>query len=65
MDRFVKMLDGIIVHKRQLINEGNTRNDSLEENEKDLLSLMIESEVKGEGAMTDEQLKVRKLHIPM
>jgi cytochrome P450 len=60
MDRLLKMLDGIIVQKKEMIKQGNTQNDNLEENEKDLLSLMIESELRGEGVITEEELKVNR-----
>lgn len=55
MDRFLGMLDQVIQNKRTLLAKGQVQNDALEENEKDLLTLMIEH--CGEGAMTDEDLK--------
>ncbi|KAI9476252.1 MAG: cytochrome P450 [Benjaminiella poitrasii] len=57
MDRFLAMLDDIIVHKREKIERGETTNGVLEESEKDLLTLMIEAEQKGEGSLSNEELK--------
>ncbi|KAI9472014.1 MAG: cytochrome P450 [Benjaminiella poitrasii] len=57
MDRFLDMLNQVIYKKREMLDKGYTNNDSLEENEKDLLTLMIESERKGEGILSDEELK--------
>ncbi|KAG0177836.1 cytochrome P450-dit2 [Apophysomyces sp. BC1021] len=56
LSRFLNMLDSIIVSKRQDLNN-NVSNESLQENEKDLLTLMIEGEQVGDGALTDEELK--------
>ncbi|CAO3618182.1 unnamed protein product [Mucor hiemalis] len=55
MAEFLEMLDDIIKHKRRQIESGNT-NDALEDNEKDLLSLMIESKEE-DGKMSDLELK--------
>lgn len=58
MSAFLDMLDSVIEYKRQVLKG----QDSLQkEHEKDLLTLMIESENKGEGALTNEQLKVSTL----
>lgn len=57
MDEFLGMLDGVIQNKKTALKAG-TQNDALEENEKDLLNLMIESGEKGEGILTDRELKV-------
>ncbi len=56
MTIFLEMLDEIIKTKRRLLKEGSKSNDL--ENEIDLLSLMIESEIDGEK-MNDTELKVR------
>lgn len=58
MDRFVNMLQKVIENKRSVLQNGNYQNEALEENERDLLSLMIESENRGEGVMTNEELIV-------
>lgn len=50
-------LDEVIQYKRDLLSKGQKNNEDLE-NERDLLTLMIESEQRGEGALTDEELKV-------
>lgn len=63
MDRFINMLQNVIENKRLELKYGNYQNEGLEENEKDLLSLMIEGENRGEGAMTDEELIVNILNI--
>ncbi|KAI8063411.1 cytochrome P-450 cyp509A1 [Gilbertella persicaria] len=57
MDEFLSMIDCVIQHKRDQIKRGEFQNAHLQENEKDLLTLMIESEHRGEGAMTDEELR--------
>lgn len=54
MDRFLNMLDEVIVNKRNILEKEKG------DNEKDLLTLMIESENRGEGLMSNEELKVRK-----
>ncbi|KAG0173233.1 cytochrome P450-dit2 [Apophysomyces sp. BC1034] len=53
---FNTMLDNVIAHKRQALKD-NIPNPNLQDNEKDLLTLMIESEINGEGALSDEELK--------
>lgn len=55
MDRFLKMLDGIILNKREALEKEKLENK--EENEKDLLTLMIESENRGEGNLSNSELK--------
>lgn len=60
MDRFAHMLQEIIDHKRLVLKDKDYQNEALEENERDLLSLLIESENRGEGAMTDQELMVNK-----
>lgn len=52
------MLDEVVQKKRELLKHGQVRNNDLEENERDLLTLMLESEEKGEGALSDKELKV-------
>lgn len=56
LDEFLRMIDGVIENKRRVLKE--QKESDVEENERDLLTLMIESELKGEGALTDEELKV-------
>lgn len=58
LDEFLSVMDEIILHKRELIKNSKNKNNDLEENEKDFLTLMIESELRGEGAMSNEELKV-------
>lgn len=58
MDIFSDMLDKVIEHKKQMIESG-VKNAVLEENERDLLDLMIESEKESDGeVMSAEELKV-------
>ncbi|KAI8380389.1 cytochrome P-450 cyp509A1 [Blakeslea trispora] len=57
VEKLVGMMDQIIVQKRQQIANGNLTNEDLEENEKDILTLMIESEARGEGIMSDRELR--------
>lgn len=59
LDRFVNMLQEVIDTKRLALKDKEYKNEALEENEKDLLTLLIESENRGEGAMTDEELMVK------
>nr|BDB32861.1 cytochrome P450 monooxygenase [Thamnidium elegans] len=57
MDIFSNMLDKVIAHKKQMIENG-VKNAVLEENERDLLDLMIESEKESGGeVMSAEELK--------
>lgn len=58
LDRFFGMLDNIIESKREMIKDEDYQNDSLNENEKDLLTLLIESESRGEGVMSNKELRV-------
>ncbi|KAI8879154.1 cytochrome P450 [Backusella circina FSU 941] len=57
LKKFQGMIRGIIEEKRRKIKSGENRNAVLQENEKDLLTLMLESEMKGEGKMTDDELE--------
>ncbi|KAI8093091.1 cytochrome P-450 cyp509A1 [Halteromyces radiatus] len=54
LDKFLGMLNGIVEHKRQVLK--NNIDNNVEEAEKDLLTLMIESELRGEGVLTNEEL---------
>lgn len=54
LNRFLIMLDKVILAKKTTQQE----NEYLDENEKDLLSLLMESEAKGDGTMSDIELKV-------
>ncbi|GAA5801593.1 hypothetical protein HPULCUR_007041 [Helicostylum pulchrum] len=56
LDIFLEKLDQVIQSKRDKLSKGHASNDDLE-HERDLLTLMIESEQRGEGALTDEELK--------
>lgn len=60
LDKFLATIDHIIELKRQKIQDGDLTNDVLDESERDLLTLMIESESRGEGGMSDEELKVHQ-----
>lgn len=59
MDRFTGMLDKVIQHKKEMIKNG-IKNDALEENEKDLLTLFIESGEENHGVLSDKELMVSK-----
>jgi cytochrome P450 len=63
MDKFINMLQSVIENKRNTLKNGNYQNEALEENEKDLLTLLIESEYRGEGVMTNEELMVVISHV--
>lgn len=54
------MLDQVIAHERRALSkEKDTNAPQVPESKKDLLALMIESENNGEGAHTDEELKMQ------
>lgn len=57
LDRLKEMLDEVIEYKRTLLKEGIVYNSHLEENEKDVLTLLIESQSTGKEMITDEELK--------
>lgn len=61
LTRFLDMLSEVIKKKRKDI-ANNVHNDSLPENEKDVLTLLIEAEQRGEGGLTDEELRVSIIH---
>lgn len=54
LDKFGGMLEDVILQKRKAISNAK----DIEENEKDLLTLMIEAEAQGEGIMSNRELKV-------
>jgi cholesterol 24(S)-hydroxylase len=60
LEKFRGMIIGVIEEKRRKIESGQNQNINLEENEKDLITLMLESEMKGEGKMTNDELEVKK-----
>ncbi|CAO3646117.1 unnamed protein product [Cunninghamella blakesleeana] len=51
---FVDMLQTVIDNKRALLKDKNI--DEIPESEKDLLTLMLEGELRGEGVLTDREL---------
>lgn len=51
------MLDEVIEQKRKLVDEGIVTNDNFDENERGLLTLMIESEKRGDGIITNTELR--------
>ncbi|KAI8881514.1 cytochrome P450 [Backusella circina FSU 941] len=55
--KFKDMLRNVIAEGRKKVESGQTQNENLEENEKDLLTLMLESEIQGEGRMTNDELE--------
>ncbi|SAL96577.1 hypothetical protein [Absidia glauca] len=54
LNKFKDMLRGVIDHKRQVLKENGNGSD--DDAEKDLLTLMIESENRGEGILSDDEL---------
>ncbi|KAI8070958.1 cytochrome P-450 cyp509A1 [Gongronella butleri] len=54
LDKFVNMLQHIIETKRKTLKDH--QNNGIEEGEKDLLTLMLEGELRGEGALTSDDL---------
>lgn len=59
MDIMRNMMDEIIMNKRQALK--NRDESQVAESERDLLTLMIEAENSGEGAMTNDELRVSHL----
>ncbi|GAA5801590.1 hypothetical protein HPULCUR_007038 [Helicostylum pulchrum] len=57
LDTLMDMLDEVVQKKRELLKQGQVRNNDLEENERDLLTLMLESEEQEEGSISDKELK--------
>ncbi|KAI8875653.1 cytochrome P-450 cyp509A1, partial [Backusella circina FSU 941] len=55
-DKFLAMLDKVIENKRNEMKSGKIYSDVLDDNEKDILTFMIEAE-ETEGKMTDIELK--------
>ncbi|CAO3627034.1 unnamed protein product [Cunninghamella echinulata] len=53
--KFHNMLDDIIANKRRIME--NQKMNNIDDAEKDLLTLMLESELLGEGSLTNEELK--------
>lgn len=58
LNDFRNMLDTVIVNKRRILQQEQTSFSDKKESEKDLLTLMIESENKGEGSLSNDELKV-------
>jgi hypothetical protein len=57
--QFLKDIDAVIEEKRQMVRE--KKSDNVDVAEKDLLTLMIESEARGEGkGLSNEELTVKK-----
>ncbi|KAI9029851.1 cytochrome P450 [Phycomyces nitens] len=55
LDRFLEMLDNVIAKKRKALKE-NKKNYSMKDNEKDLLTLMLEGSQNGSG-LSDKELQ--------
>lgn len=56
----LNMIEKIIVHKRQALDNHETK---IVESERDLLTLMMEAEKSGEGTITNDELRVSHLLI--
>ena len=56
-DKFLRMIDQIIIEKRKTLQNKSSASEK-EDQEKDLLTMMIEAENSGEGVMTNEELRV-------
>ncbi|KAJ8659176.1 hypothetical protein O0I10_005215 [Lichtheimia ornata] len=54
MDIMLNMIEKIIVHKRQALDNHETK---IVESERDLLTLMMEAEKSGEGTITNDELR--------
>ncbi|KAI8342010.1 cytochrome P450 [Chlamydoabsidia padenii] len=57
LQRFLGMLDDVIEKKRRYLQSKEGKMDESEDVEKDLLTLMLEGELSGEGVLTNEELK--------
>lgn len=57
LDIFLKMIDTIIQQKKEAIREGKA-NKEIDDNERTLLDLMMNSGEDGGDIMSDEELKV-------
>lgn len=57
LDIFLEMIDEVIQEKRTQI-KNKVQNKKMEDNERDLLDLMLQSSEDGNGVLTDEELKV-------
>ncbi|KAI7883978.1 cytochrome P450 [Lichtheimia hyalospora FSU 10163] len=55
LQKLLKMLDHVIVSKRNAVKNGEYQH--VDDSEKDLLTMMIEAEDAGEGIMSDEDLR--------
>jgi cytochrome P450 len=58
LHKFLQLVDKVIAKKRTSLDSGKPFNEFLHENEKDILTLMIEAEQTGEGVMTQTELRV-------
>lgn len=56
-DSLLRMIDDIIAAKRQTLK--NRKQTIDQDDEKDLLTMMIEAEKSGQGIMSNEELRVR------
>lgn len=54
------MIYQVVLEKRKVLEEGRKANDNLDDNEKDLLTLMLEAEMQGEGSMANAEVLVRR-----
>ncbi|KAI7882939.1 cytochrome P450 [Lichtheimia hyalospora FSU 10163] len=55
-NKFLRMIDQIIIEKRKTLQSKSSAGEK-EDQEKDLLTMMIEAENSGEGVMTNEELR--------
>ena len=59
LTKFLDMLDKVIANKRQILSQKHQSLDQIKENEKDLLTLMLEAgNEDGQDQLCDEELKV-------
>ncbi|KAI9493100.1 cytochrome P450 [Zychaea mexicana] len=56
VSKFLNMMSKMVQEKREALGKTSTDQPSIRENEKDLLTLMIEAEREGQGRLTDEEL---------
>ncbi|KAI8145132.1 cytochrome P450, partial [Fennellomyces sp. T-0311] len=55
--RFIQMLDEVVANKRRILNQGRRVHDDTNDNDKDLLTLMIEAGQEGKGTLSDRELR--------
>lgn len=56
--KLIDLLDGVADKKRSMLQDDSNSHNDVPEHEKDLLQLMLEAELRGEGNWTKKELRV-------